>query len=129
MATYDVGTNETFIHGNESVIIRNYLDGVKGGVVLDTEDFTDDLVRCGHVIIKESDGDNCKPMPVSDGAYGSLEDGYEYFGVCAATVPADAPLAAVMTAGEVNENAVPYSISSIKSDLIAAMPNIRWAHD
>ena len=129
MATYDVGVNETYVHGKDSVIVRNFLDGIKGGVVLDTTDFTDEFVQCGHIIIKGTDDDSYKPLPVSDGAYSALEDGYEYAGVCGTTVPVDEPFTSVVTAGEINENAVPYSVDDIKSDLIAALPNIRWAHD
>lgn len=126
---YDLGTEETYVHGKDGVIIRNYLDGIKGGVVLDTTDFTDDYIQCGHVIIKSTSEDSYAPMPVSDGAYASLPDNYEYAGVATTNVPKGAPFTGVLTAGEVNDNAVPYSIDSIKTALIAALPNIRWEHD
>lgn len=114
--------------GNE--VIRSFIDTVKGGVVLDTTDFTEENIQAGHIIIRDTATQAIyKPMPVSDGAYGSLPEGYEYVGVNIHTVPTDEAFVAVLTIGEVNDKLVPFPIDSIKSDFKAAVPTINWAHD
>lgn len=124
---YGVKETEHFNNGKESVIIRNYLDGIKKGVILDTSDFTEDYVRCGHVIIRKDD--TFKPMPVSSGAYAALPEGYSYAGICMTTTPKDEAHVGVLTAGEVNDVAVPFPIDTIKTAFQAAVPTIRWDHD
>ena len=114
--------------GNE--VIRSYIDTVKGGVVLDTEDFSEEEIKAGHIIIRDSETQSIyKPMPLSGDAYDSLPEGYEYVGVNIHTVSKDEPFVAVLTIGEVNEKLIPYPITSIKSAFKAAVPTINWAHD
>lgn len=114
--------------GNE--VIRSYIDTIKGGVVLDVTDYTEEYIQAGHLIIRDSETQKTyKPMPVSGEAYDSLPAGYEYAGVLIATIPTDEAFAAVLTIGEVNEKLIPYPISSIKSDVKAALPTINWAQD
>lgn len=124
---YGVKETEHYDTGKDSVVIRNYLDGIKKGVVLDTSDFTEEFVRCGHIIIRK-DG-VYKPMPVANSAYKTLPEGYSYVGVCMTTAPKDEAHVGVLTAGEVNDVAVPFAIDSIKTALQTALPNIRWEHD
>lgn len=114
--------------GNE--VIRSFIDTIKGGVVLDTEGYTLENIEAGQIIIRDTETQKVyKPMPVVDGAYDSLPQGYEYVGVNIHTVPTDEPLVSVLTIGEVNDKLVPYSIDSIKSAFKAAVPTINWAHD
>lgn len=111
-------------------VIRSFIDTVKGGVVLDTTGYEEEYIQAGHIIIRDSATQKTyKPMPLSDGAYGSLPEGYEYVGVNIHTVPKDEALVAVLTIGEVNENLLPYPITSIKSAFKSAVPTINWAHD
>lgn len=127
----DIGTQESFGFGNDPIIIRKHVDGIKGGRVLDVTDFTDEYVRCGHVIIRTTvDGkDVYKPMPVSNGAYASLPANHEYVGICEASKATAEPFVAILTIGEVNDKALPYSIDSIKSAFKAAVPTIVFNHD
>ena len=122
---------EHFGFGNDPVIIRKHVDGKKGGVVLDVTGFTDEYVRCGHVIIKKvvNGKDVFMPMPVSNGAYASLPTGAEYFGIAAATVETGKDKVPVLTIGEVNDKALPYDITSIKSAFKAAVPTVVFDHD
>lgn len=129
MKTIDVGSMESFGSGNDSIVIRNYVAGIAGGKLLDTSDFGDSYIRAGHVIIRGTTNDDYKPMPVSDGAYSSLPSGYEYVGVTTATIPAEEPFAAIMYSGEVNENAVPYSVANIKAAIVASVPTLVFKHD
>lgn len=125
------GVNETthFDSGKESVVIRKYLNGITGGVVLDTTGFSEKFIQCGHVIILDTTSGEYKPMPVSNGAYASLPDSCEFVGVSMTTVPVDTPHIGVITAGEVNDKAVPYSVDSIKAAIKTAVPTLQWGHD
>lgn len=127
----EIGTQEAFGFGVDPIVIRKHVDGIKGGVLLDVDGFTPEYIRAGHVIIRTtSDGvTTYKPMPVADGAYDSLPANYEYCGVCEATKSTDEPIIAVLTMGEVNDVAAPYSMTSIMSAFKAAVPTIVWNHD
>ena len=111
-------------------VVRSFIDTVKGGVVLDTTGYTEEYVKAGHIIIRDTETQKTyKPMPLSNGAYDSLPEGYEYVGVNIHTVPTDEPFVAVLTIGEVNEKLLPYPITSIKSAFKSAVPTINWAQD
>jgi hypothetical protein len=127
----DIGTKEAYGYGMDPIVIRKHVDGVKGGVLLDVTGFTEEYVRCGHVIIRKTvEGkDVYMPMPVSDGAYASLPQGAVYYGICEATKSTAEPIVAVLTIGEVNDKALPFSIDSIKAAFMAAVPTIRFDHD
>lgn len=125
------GTQEAFGFGNDPIIVRKHVDGAKGGVLLDVTGFTEEFVRCGHVIIRKTDDgkDVYMPMPVSDGAYAELPSGAEYYGICEASKSVNEPVVAVLTIGEVNDKALPFSIDPIKAAFLAAVPTIRFDHD
>lgn len=119
---------------NDSIVIRKYGAGIVGGRTLDMTDFPSDLkvIKAGHVVIRSTADETLyKPMPVADGgaAYDSLPDNYEYAGVVVATKPVDYPLVGIMYAGEVNDTASPYPVSSIKSALKSALPGLVFMHD
>lgn len=119
---------------NDSIVIRKYGAGIKGGRTLDMTGFPSDLkvIKAGHVIIRSTeDGTLYKPMPVAEGgeAYDSLPAGFEYVGVVVATKPVDYPLVGIMYAGEVNDVASPYPLSSIQSALKTALPGLVFMHD
>ena len=116
--------------GNDPVVIRKHVDDLKGGVALDTTGYTEEFIKAGHVVIKKTEEgkDIYKPMPVSEGAYGSLGD-CTYVGVVVATVPTDEPFVSVLTIGEVNDKLTPYPMDSIMSAFKAAVPTIVWSHD
>ena len=117
--------------GTDPVVIRSHIDDLKGGVALDTTGYTEEFIKAGHVIIKttEEGKDIYKPMPVSEGAYGSLPASHVYVGVVVATVPTDEPFVSVLTIGEVNDKLTPYPMDSIMSAFKTAVPTIVWAHD
>ena len=54
-------------------------------------------------------------MPVSDNAYSSLPENYEYAGIWVRTTPASDARGAIQYDGEINDKALPYPIDSIKS--------------
>lgn len=126
---YGVSETTTYDSGKESVVIRKYLNGITGGVVLDMTDFTDEFIQCGHVIIRSTESGEYKPMPLKDGKYASLPANHEYVGVCLTTAPKDTPHVGVITAGEGNDKAVPYSVDTILAAFKAAVPTLQWGHD
>lgn len=125
----DVGTIESFGFGNDPIVIRNYVSGDKGGRVLDVTDFTEEYIRAGHVIIKETATNTYKPMPVSDGAYAALPEGHEYVGVAYSTKSVAEPFVAIMYAGTVNDVASPFPVDDIKAALKTALPTLVFNHD
>lgn len=125
----DVGTIESFGFGNDPIVIRNYVSGDKGGRVLDVTGFTEEYIRAGHVIIKETATNTYKPMPVSDGAYAALPEGHEYVGVAYSTKSVAEPFVAIMYAGTVNDVASPFPVDDIKAALKTALPTLVFNHD
>ena len=72
MGAVDVGTIESFGFGNDPIVIRKYVAGIKGGKVLDVSNFKGEFIRAGHVIIRDTESDIYKPMPIN-----SNGDAYE----------------------------------------------------
>ena len=126
---YGVEAAEIFDSGKESVIIRKYLNGITGGVVLDMTGFDAPFIKCGHVIIRSTKDGEYKPMPVTGNAYSTLPENHEYVGICITTAPKDTPHVGVLTAGEGNDKAVPYPVEAIKAAFKTAVPTIQWGHD
>lgn len=124
-------TEESFDDGMESILIRRKGGRVIGGRTLNMTGFTGDKVKAGHIIIKSSTDDNdWRPMPVSDGAFGTLTTGFEYAGILVRTVTAKDPRAAIQYDGEINDKAMPYPLTStLKTALKAALPSLYFMHD
>lgn len=125
---------EVILTGNDSVVIRQYNGGVTGGRSLDMTGFTEPVVKAGHVVIKVLDEDGVnytyKPMPVANGAYDSLPASHEYAGVVVASKPTTEPMVGIMDDGRVNDEAMPYPLSSeMRSALKSALPNLIFEHD
>lgn len=59
--------------GNDSIVIKENFEGIRGGKTLDVTDFAPDVIKAGHVIIVETSSGDHKPMPVTGtGAIGTL---------------------------------------------------------
>lgn len=123
-----VGEKKQVVFGNDSVVIRKYGNSLAGGRVLDVEGFAATTINAGHIIITDGAG-NYKPMPIKEGNYDTLPEGYAYAGVLYRSILAAKPAASILTAGVVNEKALPYAISSFKSEFIAACPHIMFESD
>lgn len=66
MATPNLNnTEESILTGNDSIVIVDNFQSIRGGRSLDTTDFTPEVIQAGHVIIKETATDEYKPMPVT----------------------------------------------------------------
>lgn len=120
---------QTFDTSKDEIVIRNYVAGIIGGRSLDVTGYTEPTIKAGHVIIRDTETDVYKPMPVSGEAYGTLPEGHEYVGVLRGTILTSKPLAAIMYSGEVNDVAAPYPFDNIKSALKEAIPTLVFTHD
>lgn len=121
---------EQFSNGLDPIVIRKVGSRIIGGRTLNVEDYTEKLIKAGHVIIQsKTDENEFKPMPVKDGAYDALPDGYKYAGVLVRTILKDMPLAAIQYDGEINDKACPYPVDSIKAAIKAELPSLYFMHD
>lgn len=106
--------------GLDSIVIVNDLGDVPGGRTLDVSDVasTVEVIKSGHILIKNDTTKAVKPLGVSSNAYVSLPSGYSYLGVLKASVLKKDPRAAILTVGQVNAAASPYPVTSaIKTGL------------
>lgn len=130
----DIGIKESFGFGNDPIVIRKYVAGQQGGVVLDVSDYTEEFIRAGHIVIRKPGNDTTKesfkPLPVDGDNYATLPEGYEYDSVVIATKSAKEPFVATMYSGEVNDKASPYPITEeLKAALKVAIPTLAFKHD
>ena len=127
---HDVGVQESFGFKNDPIVIRVYGKSIIGGRMLEVTGYTEEYIRKGQLIIRDETNEVSKPMPVSNGAYGSLPEGYVYEGVAKSTVAASEPLVGVMYEGEVNDVASPYPLTAaMLTALKSALPELKFAHD
>ena len=112
--------------GNESIVIVNHVDGIRGGKTLDVTGVTEDVIKVGHIIIKEDATGIHKPMPVSGDSYDSLPEGHSYVGVLEASILKSKPFAAILIDGTVNDAASPYAVTS---DMKTALKKILFVAD
>lgn len=125
-----VNEHVAFGAGMDSVVIRHYVAGIIGGRTLDMTDFKEDVVKAGHVVIQSTTDETVfKPMPVADGAYVALPEGFKYAGVVVCSKPASEALVGIMYSGEVNDVASPYPVDDIKEAIKAELPTLVFMHD
>ncbi len=122
------GEKREIVFGNDSIVIRKYGNSLAGGRVLDVTGYAEKTILAGHVIITDGNG-TYKPMPVDGDAYAALPEGYAYAGVLYRSILAAKPAASILNAGVVNEKALPYAISSIKTAFATACPHIMFESD
>ncbi|MCM1361752.1 MAG: hypothetical protein NC235_07605 [Clostridiales bacterium] len=115
----------------DSIVIRQYVAGIKNGKTLDVTGYNHSVIKAGHVVIYDTVNDVYKPMPVNEEgtAYEALPASHEYAGVVVATVLTRRPMVGIMYAGEVNDVASPYPVESILSALKTALPTLVFKHD
>ena len=118
----NIGVND----GLESKVIVNCLGDIPGGRTLDVTNVAEGttVIKAGHLIIADANG-VCKPMPLSGTSYDSLPASHSYVGVLKASITVADPRAAIMTIGQVNQAACPYTIpDGAKS----ALTHIEWLY-
>ena len=112
----------------DNVRITNIIETKVGGAVLDTTDFPDSVIESGHVVIYNPTTGVFKPMPITGTplAYGSLPQGWNYYGFVIATVLTKRPAVGILTRVRVNAEAFKYIITSIATALKTALPHITF---
>lgn len=130
MGIVNTNTVETFGFYNDPIVIRKYIAGLQGGVVLDVEDFTEEYIKAGHIVVYDKTLGVYKPLGVAGGKYVSLPSNCTYEGVVVASKAVTEPLVGVMYSGEVNDVASPYPLTEeLKTALKTAIPTLVFKHD
>ena len=127
-----VNGKQTINAANDCIVIRKANGYIIGGRTLDMTGFDGDEIGAGHLVIQsKTDETDFRPMPVENGAYKALPEGYKYVGVVRATKPASDPRVSIVYDGEINDKACPYPFTdAIKSALQAAQNvNLVFMHD
>lgn len=131
---------EAIVAGLDTVVIRKCISDIMGGRTLNVEGYTADIIPAGHPVIRLESGDYA-PMPCHEakeaegetaavaGGFDALPEGASYVGINKTTIPADAPAAAIMIDGIVNETLIPYPEDAIWADFKAACPHIIFNQD
>lgn len=122
-------TTQAYGDGKDSIVIVDNFQSVRGGATLDTTGFVPEVVKAGHIIIRETATGQYKPMPISGVTYAALPVGHTYEGALVATIPTAKPFAGIMLRGTVNPEAAPYTMTGILSAVKAALPNIIFKGD
>ncbi|WP_114752299.1 hypothetical protein [Pleomorphovibrio marinus] len=125
-----VNESESFMDGDDSIVIVENLEQFRGGRTLDVTGFAPDIIKAGHVIITDGDG-VYKPMPLNGGgdAYAALPEGHSYVGVLVATIRKARPFASIMVRGTVNPVAAPFGMASILAAFKADVPLVLFRAD
>lgn len=113
----------------DNVTIIRCLELVVGGRVLDTSSFKGEVIKAGHIIIRDKNNTKeYKPMPVNaqGKAYESLPSNHEVVGVAYCSILASKPLASIMVRGTVNKATSPYPLTE---ELEQALPLIRFTQE
>ncbi len=113
----------------DSIVIVDNFQSIRGGRTLDVTGFTPEVIKAGHVIIKETATGEYKPMPISGSAYAALPAGHTYAGILISSILTARPMAGIMVRGTVNDVAGPYTISSILAAVKTALPLIDFRAD
>ena len=117
--------------GNDSIVITNVLETIRGGRSLNVEEFIPDIIPGGHLIIRENASNQYKPAPVdvNTGEYYPLLDGHEYVGVQIGSVLKTKPFGSILIRGGVNPNASVYDLTPILEEVKTALPLITFNAD
>lgn len=123
---------EQIITSNDSIVIVDNFQSIRGGRTLDATGFTPDVIKAGHVIIQMTTSPyDYKPMPLNGGAtaYASLPANHQYAGILIATIRTKKPFAAILVRGTVNPAAAPFDMSGILAAVKTALPQIDFRQD
>ncbi len=133
--------------GKDGIIVQKFIAGIKGGRTLVVDNYPVDVIFAGTPVIvangiykpfplvQKTETVDGETVPVTDEdgnpvyVLGTLPSGYAYAGILYKSILKTKPAASIMTIGQVNEEALYYSIASIKSALTAACPHIEFIKD
>jgi hypothetical protein len=122
MATANLSNGSSNINTqNDSIIIVDNFQSIRGGRTLAVAAFTPDVIPAGHVIIQETATGDYKPMPVVGNAYDALPAGHTYAGINISSIPKTKPFAGILVRGTVNPVPMVYPIAPILAAVKAAL--------
>ena len=124
-------TGEQIITSNDSIVIVDNFQSIRGGRTLDCTGFTPEVINAGHVIIQDNTTKDYKPMPLNGGAtaYASLPASHSYAGILIATIRTKKPFAGILVRGTVNPAAAPFDMTTILSAVKTALPLVDFRQD
>lgn len=126
MATANL-TNDTYelSDGLDSIIVIKDLGDIPGGRTLNVDSVASDVdvIKAGHIIMRDDTSGDYEPLAVSAGAYTTTTTGKTYIGVLKQTVLKTKAFAPILTMGQVNKDASPYEVTST---IKTALPNIQF---
>jgi hypothetical protein len=124
-------TGEIVSTGNDSIVIVDNFQSIRGGRSLDVTGYGLDVIQAGHVIIMQTSNKEYKPMPLAVGnaAYDALPAGHTYTGILIASILTKKPFAGIMVRGTVNPAAAPFPMTTILSAVKTALPLIDFRED
>lgn len=132
MATVGLNNEQTsIITENDNIVIVENWGTIPGGRALNvTGDNIEDVLKAGHVIIRNTTTKEYKLMPkASASTYDALPAGHEYAGFLVASILKTKPAAGIMYHGTINVAASPYSLAGILAALKTALPQIKFLED
>lgn len=126
MATVNLDRDSYLLDdGNAGKVIIRDLADIPGGRALDMTNWSEDVVKSGHIIAHNTATGEYFPLGVTSEAYNALGANEEYAGVLKVAVLKTKPAAAIMTMGEVNAAASPYPVTA---DIKAGLPQIKFLY-
>jgi hypothetical protein len=122
---------QSIINANDSTVIVDNFASIRGGRSLDATGYTPDVIKAGHVIIRETATDIYRPMPLAnnDTEYDALPGGHEYAGILVASILKTKPFAGIMVQGTMNYAVAPFDMTTILAAVKAALPLIDFRKD
>jgi hypothetical protein len=119
------------ISENDSIVIVDNFQSIRGGRSLDVTGFTPEVIKAGHVIIKETATGEYKPMPLNAGAtaYAALPGGHTYAGILIASILKKKAFAGILVRGTVNHKAAPFAMDTILTAVKTALPLVDFRED
>ena len=118
--------SEVIGFGTDSKVIIRDLGDIPGGKTLDMTGYNGegDNLKAGHIIVKTNAGEY-KPLGLNSGksAYVTVGSTDTVVGVLKATIRKNEPMAAILTMGQVQEAALPFTVTTA---IKTALPNIQF---
>lgn len=127
------GTTTTNVDvSNDSIVILLNTFTLNGGRDLDVTGFAPDVIKAGHIVIRENATGVYKPNPVSGTEFSALPADHSYAGIVVASVDkvTQGGGVAIMVQGAVNTKAMPFTMSApIEAAVKTALNQVYFTYD
>ena len=126
MSTANLKQNEIVLDdGLDSIVIVKCLGDIPGGRSLDVSEWSDEVVKSGHILVQNDTTKVIRPLGVTNNAYATLPPGHSYLGVLKCSISKKDPRASILTIGQVNASASPYPVTK---EIKTGLPNIQFIY-